>query len=58
MAKSEGIISNRAVALRKMKRKTTKMSRAVMAKLCAPVGDQVGYHLTCSTTTTTRICAP
>src|SRR5438132_6756568 len=36
MAKSDGIIaSSRAVALRKTKRKTRKMSAAVMAKLCA-----------------------
>jgi len=39
MAKSEGIIArSRALGLRKTKRKTTKISAAVRAKLCASVG--------------------
>ncbi len=60
MAKSEGIIASiRAVALRKTKRKTTKMSAAVMAKLCARVGTRLAPTFASrSDSPTTRIRAP
>ena len=60
MAKSDGIIArSRAEGLRKMKRNTTKMSAAVIAKLCASVGTRLAPTFAWSSDSpVTRICAP
>ena len=56
MAKSDGIIAkSRAVPLRKTKRKTTKMSAAVSAKLCASVGTRLVPTFSCSNCSPTTL---